>query len=69
MENTKDKKADPLASLQRYELDQESSSAGMVSHEEGDYVKYEDVAKLFKYWQDLIEDAYQRGWEDGMDED
>lgn len=57
----------PLDIIQRYDWDEHS---GMVPVTDGDYVKYEDVAQFFiRTVNERIDEAYQRGWEDGLNED
>ena len=59
-------KNDLLANIQRYE---DREDVGMIPTSDGDYVSYGDVVKLVISMQEKIDAAYQRGWEDGLNED
>lgn len=57
---------DALDNIQRYDWDEDF---GMEPVADGNYVKYDDVVKLFIRMHEKIDEAYQQGWEDGLNED
>lgn len=63
--------ANLLKDIQRYELDPYGMS-GMIHHEEGDYVKYDDVEKLIKELKEKqeleLDKEYSTGYEKGLDD-